>query len=136
MSIEQNLADLTAAVNNLTAVLQSKLMAGSIGQAAVTEIAANATAAAATVTAKKDQKAVAASSAPPADTAPATKGTTAADSGAIDFTSQIQKPIVALAAGGKRAEALAILKALGAAKASEIKPADYARAVELIAKVA
>jgi hypothetical protein len=135
MSIEQNLADLTAAVNNLTAVLQSKLMAGSIGQAAVTEIAANATAAAATVTAKKDQKAAAASSAPPADT-PATKATTAADSGTIDFTSQIQKPIVALAAGGKRAEALAILKELGAAKASEIKPADYARAVELIAKVA
>jgi hypothetical protein len=135
MSIEQNLADLTAAVNNLTAVLQSKLMAGSIGQAAVTEIAANATAAAATVTAKKDQKAAAASSALPADT-PATKATTAADSGTIDFTSQIQKPIVALAAGGKRAEALAILKELGAAKASEIKPADYARAVELIAKVA
>jgi hypothetical protein len=136
MSIEQNLADLTAAVNNLTAVLQSKLMAGSIGQAAVTEIAANATAAAETVTAKKDQKAAAAaSSAPPADT-PATKATTAADSGTIDFTSQIQKPIVALAAGGKRAEALAILKELGAAKASEIKPADYARAVELIAKVA
>ena len=135
MSIEQNLADLTAAVNNLTAVLQSKLMAGSIGQAAVTEIAANATAAAATVTAKKGQKAEAASSAPPADT-PATKATTAADSGTIDFTSQIQKPIVALAAGGKRAEALAILKELGAAKASEIKPADYARAVELIAKVA
>jgi hypothetical protein len=135
MSIEQNLADLTAAVNNLTAVLQSKLMAGSIGQAAVTEIAANATAAAAKVTAKKDQKAEAASSAPPADT-PATKATTAADSGTIDFTSQIQKPIVALAAGGKRAEALAILKALGAAKASEIKPADYARAVELIAKAA
>lgn len=135
MSIEQNLADLTAAVNNLTAVLQSKLMAGSIGQAAVTEIAANATAAVATVAAKKGQKAEAASSAPPADT-PATKATTAADSGTIDFTSQIQKPIVALAAGGKRAEALAILKELGAAKASEIKPADYARAVELIAKVA
>ena len=135
MSIEQNLADLTAAVNNLTAVLQSKMMAGTIGQSAVNEMAANAAASTKAPEAKKDQKAAAAKSAPPADT-PATKATTAADSGTIDFTSQIQKPIVALAAGGKRAEALAILKELGAAKASEIKPADYARAVELIAKVA
>lgn len=75
----------------------------------------------------------AASAALPAAT-PDTKGTTDAAAGAIDFTSQIQKPIVAMAAGGRRTEALAILKELGAGKASEIKPADYARAVELIAK--
>jgi hypothetical protein len=133
MSIEQNLADLTAAVNNLTAVLQSKMMAGTIGQSAVNEMAANAAASTKAPEAKKDQKAAAAKSAPPADT-PATPATTAAASGAIDFTAQIQKPIVAMAAGGKRAEALAILKELGAGKASEIKPEDYARAVELIAK--
>lgn len=82
---------------------------------------------------KKSQPEKAASAAPPADT-PATPATTAALAGAIDFTAQIQKPIVAMAAGGRRAEALAILKELGASKASEIKPEDYARAVELIAK--
>jgi hypothetical protein len=51
----------------------------------------------------------------------------------IDFATQIQKPIVALAATGKRDAALALLKELGAARASDIKPEDYARAVELIA---
>ena len=85
--------------------------------------------------AKKDQKAEAAKSAPPAATE-ATQATTDAASGdkPIDFTSQIQKPIVAMAAGGKREQALAILKELGAARASDIKPEDYAKAVELIAK--
>lgn len=87
--------------------------------------------------AKKDQKAEAAKSAPPAGTASST--TTAPTDAAsgdkpIDFTSQIQKPIVAMAAGGKREQALAILKELGAARASDIKPEDYAKAVELIAK--
>lgn len=85
--------------------------------------------------AKKAQKAEAASAAQPADTQ-ATQATTDAAAGdkPIDFTSQIQKPIVAMAAGGRRDEALAILKQLGATKAREIKPEDYARAVELIAK--
>ncbi len=128
MSIEQNLADLTAAVNNLTAVLQSKMMAGTIGNSA-------AAATGKTEPTKKPPAEKAASGAPPADT-PATKATTDALAGdkPIDFTSQIQKPIVAMAAGGKRTEALAILKELGAAKASEIKPEDYPRALELIAK--
>jgi len=129
MSIEQNLADLTAAVNNLAAVLQSKMMAGTIGNSTS---AATGKQAEATKPGKPPAE-KAASAAPPAGT-PDTPATTAAASGAIDFTSQIQKPIVAMAAGGKRTEALAILKELGAAKASEIKPADYARAVELIAK--
>lgn len=140
MSIEQNLADLTAAVNNLTAVLQSKLMAGTIGNSAIghnddAERAAMQAARNKAEQTKKPQAEKAASAAPHAATEPSTtKGTTDAAAGAIDFTSQIQKPIVAMAAGGKRTEALAILKELGAAKASEIKPADYARAVELIAK--
>lgn len=137
MTIEQNLADLTAAVNNLTAVLQSKMMAGTVGQPAINEIAANAVAATAVKAAqeKKAPKAEAAASAPPAATQ-ATPATTDAASGdkPIDFTSQIQKPIVAMAAGGKREQALAILKELGAARASEIKPEDYAKALELIAK--
>lgn len=130
MSIEQNLADLTAAVNNLTAVLQSKMMAGTVGNdkpVAAAEAPKKGT--------PKPQKAEAAASAPPAAT-PDTKATTDAASGdkPIDFTSQIQKPIVAMAAGGKREQALAILKELGAARASDIKPEDYAKAVELIAK--
>lgn len=133
MSIEQNLADLTAAVNNLAAVLQSKMMAGTIGNStsAATGKQAEAT------KPGKPQAEKAASAAPHAATEPSTtKAPTDAAAGdtPIDFTSQIQKPIVAMAAGGKRTEALAILKELGAAKASEIKPADYARAVELIAK--
>lgn len=156
MSIEQNLADLTAAVNNLTAVLQSKMMAGALGSGpAVNEIAANAAAATAVkaaqfgpeheaqlakqkaADAKKAPKAEAAASAPPADT-PATPATTDAASGdkPIDFTSQVQKPIVAMAAGGPegRKKALAILAEFGVARASEIKPEDYAKALELIAK--
>ncbi len=142
MSIEQNLADLTAAVNNLTAVLQSKTMAGAIGNSAIghnddAERAAMQAARNKAEQTKKPQAEKAASAAPPAATEPSTtKAPTDAPAGdkPIDFTSQIQKPIVAMAAGGKRTEALAILKELGAGKASEIKPADYARAVELIAK--
>lgn len=140
MTIEQNLADLTAAVNNLTAVLQSKMMAGTLGSGpAVNEIAANAAAATAVKAAqeKKAPKAEAAASAPPAATQ-ATQATTDAASGdkPIDFTSQIQKPIVAMAAGGAegRKKALAILAEFGVARASEIKPEDYAKALELIAK--
>ncbi len=142
MTIEQNLADLTAAVNNLTAVLQSKMMAGTLGSGpAVNETAANAAAATAVKAAqeKKAPKAEAAASAPPAAMAPDTPATTDAASGdkPIDFTSQIQKPIVAMAAGGPegRKKALAILAEFGVARASEIKPEDYAKALELIAKV-
>ena len=140
MTIEQNLADLTAAVNNLTAVLQSKMMAGTLGSGpAVNEIAANAAAATAVKAAqeKKAPRAEAAASAPPAATQ-ATPATTDAASGdkPIDFTSQVQKPIVAMAAGGPegRKKALAILAEFGVARASEIKPEDYAKALELIAK--
>lgn len=143
MSIEQNLADLTAAVNNLTAVLQSKMMADAVaGTATVATTGALAEAGFTNIDpgqeeagyAPKSRKAAAAS-APPAAT-PATQATTDAASGdkPIDFTSQIQKPIVAMAAGGKREQALAILKELGAARASDIKPEDYAKAVELITK--
>lgn len=140
MTIEQNLADLTTAVNNLTAVLQSKMMAGTLGSGpAVNEAAANAAAATAVKAAqeKKAPRAEAAASAPPAATQ-ATPATTDAASGdkPIDFTSQVQKPIVAMAAGGPegRKKALAILAEFGVARASEIKPEDYAKALELIAK--
>jgi hypothetical protein len=146
MSIEQNLADLTAAVNNLTAVLQSKLMAGTIGNSAIghnddAERAAMQAARNKAEQTKKPQAEKAASAAPHAATEPSTtKAPTDAAAGGkqIDFTSQIQKPIVAMGAKGpnspERARALAILKELGAARASEIKPEDYAKALELIAK--
>ena len=114
----------------------ARLVAATVGEPRVADIVADtkANVAKAEVT-KKPQAEKAASAAQPADTQ-ATQATTAAPVGdkPIDFTSQIQKPIVAMAAGGRRAEALAILKDLGAGKASEIKPEDYVRAVELIAK--
>ncbi len=91
MSLEKQLSDLTEAVNNLTAVLSSKMMAAATSASV---------------------------------SAPST--------GAVDFASQIQKPIVAMAAAGKRETAVGILKQLGAARASDIKPEDYAKAVELI----
>ena len=111
----------------------ARLVAATTGNTtSIADLAANVSKAEQT---KKAQKAEAASAAQPADTQ-ATQATTAAPAGnkPIDFTSQVQKPIVAMAAGGRRAEALAILKELGADRASEIKPEDYARAVELIAK--
>lgn len=112
----------------------ARLVAATVGEPRVAEVVANTAANVAKAeAAKKVPKAEAASVAPRVDT-PAIQATTAAPVGAIDFTSQIQKPIVAMAAGGLRTEALAILKELGAGKASEIKPEDYARAVELIAK--
>ena len=115
----------------------ARLVAATTGEPRVADIVADtkANVAKAEVT-KKPQAEKAASAAQPADTAPTTPAPTAAPVGdkPIDFTSQIQKPIVAMAAGGRRADALAILKELGAGKASEIKPEDYTRAVELIAK--
>lgn len=53
----------------------------------------------------------------------------------IDFVTQIQKPIIALAGSGRRETALKILKQFGATKAGEIKPADYAAAAAAIAAV-
>ena len=50
----------------------------------------------------------------------------------IDFETQIRKPIVAMAGGGRRDVALKILSSFGAAKASEIKPEDYEAAVAAI----
>ena len=115
----------------------ARLVAATTGEPRVADIVADTKANAAKAEAtKKPQPEKAASAAQPADTAQTTPATTAAAAGdkPIDFTAQIQKPIVAMAAGGRRDAALAILKELGAAKASEIKPEDYARAVELIAK--
>lgn len=66
--------------------------------------------------------------------APETKAENSApESPAIDFATQIQKPIVALAAAGKRAVALELLQKLNATRASDIKPEDYPKAIELIA---
>lgn len=70
----------------------------------------------------------------PTAAAPAAPTQSAEPSTTIDFVTQIQQPIIKLAATGKRDLAMSILTQFGAAKASEIKPADYAAAVEAIAK--
>jgi hypothetical protein len=131
MPIETTIAELTDAIKSLTkALLANNGAAMPQAEKAVTE--------------KKDVKPVAekkavdtTATATAQATAQTKKVETSGDEPAsIDFVEQIQKPIVALAAGGKRAEALEILNVFGAKRASDIKPEDYARAVELIGKVA
>ena len=125
MSIEENINDLTRAINALTAAVlgASQKATAPIAEAKKPPAAKTEKPAAtpSTATAPDVPEAKAAPSEQPQDSV-------------IDFAVQIQKPIVNLAATGKRAEALAILKELGAAKASDIKPEDYPRAVELISQ--
>lgn len=123
MSIEQQLSELTQAINALTAAV--------IGTVPKAETNAKKP-----TTVTKTEKPAAT---PPTVMAPDVPEAKAAPSepaqdSVIDFATQIQKPIVALAATGKRAEALAILKELGATKASDIKPEDYPRAIKLISQ--
>jgi len=146
MPIETTIAELTDAIKSLTkALLANK---GTAAQHRVTdaELEADAKArrdATAAANAKKDQAAAEKKAVDTTATATA-QGTAqtekAATSGgepaSIDFATQIQAKIVHMAASGKRAEALAILGEFGAKRASDIKPEDYARAVELIGKVA
>lgn len=127
MSFEENINDLTQAINALTAAVL-----GASQQVAKPKEEAKKPASA------KVEKPAATQPTAPADAAPEVKATSSApvQASVVDFAMQIQKPIVNLAATGKRAEALAILKELGVPRASDIKPEDYPRAVELIAKAA
>ena len=52
----------------------------------------------------------------------------------IDFAKDIQQPIIKLAATGHRDLAVSILGQFGAARASDIKPEDYAAAAAVVAK--
>lgn len=124
MSIEQQLADLTVAIDKLTAAVLVTIPKGAIQEQKPAEKPT------------KTAKPAPADTQPtaPAAAAPEQKAEPSAETPAsIDFTTQVQKPIVALAANGRREDAKAILKELGAARASDIKQEDYPRAVELIA---
>lgn len=131
MPIENSIDKLADAINTLAAAIAGKT------------VAADATPPAPEKVAEKKQAAVT----KPADTPPtvtaekaAAPETKAAPSEAkasgstteVDFETQIRKPIVAMAGGGRREQAIAILKQFGAAKASEIKPEDYAAAAAAI----
>ena len=114
MSIEQNLADLTAAVNNLTAVISSKIGAGVASQ--VTE------APKAEAAKKSDTKPTAekgptedASSAPPAGT-PVTQGPTAAASGALDYDKDVKPAFLKLVQSKGRAAGRKIIDAFAPTK--------------------
>lgn len=136
MPIEESITELTRAIDALTAAVLKTIPQG---------IADVANAIPRGTETREVKKLAAAKTEKPADTPstaaePAAPETKAEPSGtltpvAIDFATQIQKPIVSLAATGKRDAALAILKELGAARASDIKPEDYPRAVELIGQV-
>lgn len=130
MPIESTIAELTDAIKSLTKALIANNGAQPAAEKSVTE--------------KKDVKPVAEKKAvdtQPTATEPAAAQTEKAETSggepaSIDFATQIQAKIVHMAASGKRAEALAILGEFGAKRASDIKPEDYARAVELIGQVA
>lgn len=114
MSIEQNLADLTAAVNNLTAVISSKIGAGVASQAAA--VPEKATRAAKDATPDpKSEKAADAKSAPPADT-PDTQATTAAASGALDYDKDVKPKFLALVQSKGRAAGRKIIDAFAPTK--------------------
>lgn len=131
MPIESTIAELTDAIKSLTKALIANTGAA-MPQAEKAQPE------------KKDVKPAAEKKAvdtQPTATAPAAVQTEKAETSgdeqvSIDFATQIQAKIVHMAASGKRAEALAVLAEFGAKRASDIKPEDYARAVELIGKVA
>lgn len=115
MSIEQNLADLTAAVNNLTAVISSKIGAGVASQAAAVPEKTT-RAAKDTAPDPKPDPAEAAKSAPPADTAPATPEPTAAASGALDYDKDVKPAFLKLVQSKGRAAGRKIIDAFAPTK--------------------
>ena len=133
MTIESSIEKLAAALDRVADALLAKGTVTTVGPTvSVTDTPKAEKPAKAekpeTVKAEKSKPA-AVSDAPPADT-PVTPEPTAAP--AIDFTNDVQKPIVGLVGQGRRDAAVKILTELGVKKASEIDPKDYARAVELI----
>jgi hypothetical protein len=130
MPIENSIDKLADAINNLAAAFSGKVVADVKTPApekvvekkpAATKAADTQPTATAAPVAAQEKKAE------PSE-APSTGSTTE-----VDFETQIRKPIVAMAGGGHRDQAIAILKQFGAAKASEIKPEDYAAAASAIA---
>lgn len=133
MSIEQNLADLTAAVNNLTAVISSKIGAGVVSQT----VSKTETNGAKKETASPESEKAAAESAPPADT-PATQATTAAASGALDYDKDVKPAFLKLVQTKGRAAGRKIIDAFAPTK-EKLSEAittqeQFSQALELIAK--
>jgi hypothetical protein len=133
MPIENSIDNLAAAINNLAAAISGK-SAGTVTAAMPGEGVRD------KVPAKSQPAAMAPAATKPTATAPEAVPEVKASSsaevpGSIDFEKQIQKPIVAMANSGKRAEAVAILSKFGVKKASEIKPEDYPAAVAAIQAV-
>lgn len=133
MSIEQNLADLTAAVNNLTAVISSKIGAGVVSQT----VSKTETNGAKKETASPKAEKAAAESAPPADT-PATQDTTGAASGALDYDKDVKPAFLKLVQTKGRAVGRKIIDAFAPTK-DKLSEAistqeQFAQALELIAK--
>lgn len=121
MTIEQNLADLTLAINSLTAVISSKIGAGVASQVADTKDPKPEKAEAGK---KSDSKptqekgpteTAAASSAPPAGT-PATQEPTAAASGALDYDKDVKPKFLALVQSKGRAAGRKIIDAFAPTK--------------------
>lgn len=136
MSIEQNMADLTTAINNLTAVISSKIGAGVASQAAA--VPERATRAAKDATPDpKSEPAADAKSAPPADTQ-ATQATTAADSGALDYDKDVKPAFLKLVQSKGRAAGRKIIDAFAPTK-DKLSEAistqeQFRQALEMIAK--
>ena len=124
MLVENSIDSLAAAINNLAAAISGKATQDVKPQTQAAPAATKPAAIPPIATVEK-----AAAQAPKAE--PSAEKATGSTTG-IDFESQIRKPIVALAGAGRRDVAIEILKKFGAAKASEIKPEDYAAAVEAI----
>lgn len=132
MSIEQNMADLTTAINNLTAVISSKMMAGAVAEKpAETEKLKGVQ--------KSDPKPekAAAESAPPAGT-PTTPGPTDAASGALDYDKDVKPAFLKLVQSKGRAAGRKIIDAFAPTKdkLSEAitTPEQFRQALALIAK--
>ena len=149
MPIENSIDNLAAAINALAAAISGKAGATPTPavlaahskelDAAAQSVADGAAQAKADGSAKKSSAATKPAATPPtAEVEKAAAQEKKADSSdgkpgsTIDFETQIRKPIVAMAGGGRRDVALKILSSFGAAKASEIKPEDYEAAVAAI----
>lgn len=119
MTIEQNLADLTLAINSLTAVISSKIGAGVASQVADTkdpkpEKAETGKKSEAKPTPEKSPTEDA-SSAPPAGT-PATPAPTAATSGALDYDKDVKPAFLKLVQSKGRAAGRKIIDAFAPTK--------------------
>lgn len=131
MPIENSIDKLADAINTLAAAIAGKTVAADAKTPAPEKVAEKKQAAA-TKPADTPPTATAEKAAAPETKAEPSEEKASGSTTEVDFETQIRKPIVAMAGGGRREQAIAILKQFGAAKASEIKPEDYAAAAAAI----